>query len=520
MIKNFSKYIKETIDNNGYFIPQQIFKLFKYDLNKIDDYLNKNVVDQVVRFTDKQGKIRQFRVNKCFVMRWPWGIILSRNEKDNGVISKIMRGIEVNMDNEKTSHSVAITKPIKIIEIDKTLDPYDEEDWDINETIDNEGAFLVNDIYLKNNKDIELTVLDIENILKNKLFRVENENGIPMYGPKYSLFSIVYHIKTKTNKTFFEFECVDNRKFFVYLSDTIRWKDKVFNENDPYDEEDWNINENKVFETFVMPKIFYQITPDKNIPDIIENGLQIKYSKQHKRREGIYLTDDEFTALNYENMYDEPCTLLEIDSSYLDPKHFGPDDYELQDFLDQDPKLRKKYGDDWRWIHWENSLKICNQVMYHDDIPKEAIKIVKENKVNENFEEDDTMIINTLELRKELGETNFPNDDYENFFFTKKISDKFLEIMKHHLIGNKISFTGYYYHYNDAEKSYKCEDLTVNKVDLNLANVLVITSNQWGILWDSKIVGGAVDERYPIIVKPRKRRITELDPYGEEEWDD
>lgn len=128
------------------------------------------------------------------------------------------------------------------------------------------------------------------------------------------------------------------------------------------------LDENNIEDTF-----FYHITPTKNLKNVLENGLIPEYSKQSKGKKGIYLTNDKFTAENYSNMYDEPTTLLKINSKYLDEKYFEPDDYELIDYL----KSNNVEYDDWYDVPWQQSLEWTNQIKYINKIPKEAISIIE-----------------------------------------------------------------------------------------------------------------------------------------------
>jgi hypothetical protein len=143
------------------------------------------------------------------------------------------------------------------------------------------------------------------------------------------------------------------------------------------------------------------------------------------------------------------------------------------------------------------------------------------NDINEqHIDPRETTTIDTLEIRKELGETKFPdeNTNYENFSFNNKISEKFLKKIREILVGNVISYYGYYYCSADNEKFYECKNLLVYRINLNLNNVLCIKSREWPY-GGSEISGGAVDERYPITVKIRPKIYRPEDPYGEENWE-
>ena len=141
-------------------------------------------------------------------------------------------------------------------------------------------------------------------------------------------------------------------------------------------------------------------------------------------------------------------------------------------------------------------------------------------KLFEEFSEIEEQVINTLEIRKELGETNFPDEniDYEDFTFNNRISERFLERMKEILRGNTVSFKGYCYRSVEKERFYECEDLLVDRITINLNNVLCIYSKEWPT-GERVVIGGAVDERHPITVKIKPRIYRADDPYGEEDWD-
>lgn len=125
-----------------------------------------------------------------------------------------------------------------------------------------------------------------------------------------------------------------------------------------------------------LPDYLYHVTPEENLKDIKENGLQAK--KSESSSEGVYLSDDEFTAANYASMRpDVDHVLLKIDTSYLDKEKLGPDDYELEDFLERnDWEVGGKYYDSVYDLTWNQSLKYVNQLVYYDDVPVEAIEVV------------------------------------------------------------------------------------------------------------------------------------------------
>lgn len=131
-----------------------------------------------------------------------------------------------------------------------------------------------------------------------------------------------------------------------------------------------------------LPNVLYHATASDNVSAIMDRGMDPK--KSESASEGIYLSDDEYTAANYANMRPErDHVMLKIDTSYLDPDEFGPDDYELRDFLEMN---------DWEYngveydsvydVPWWKSLEMVNQIVYYDIIPSESITPVKSKFLN------------------------------------------------------------------------------------------------------------------------------------------
>ena len=128
-----------------------------------------------------------------------------------------------------------------------------------------------------------------------------------------------------------------------------------------------------------LPKYLYHLTSDENYKNILMEGfLNPKYSKQSKRKKGIYLSDDISVAENYRFFYEpnEKVVLLKIKTSSLNEDSFYPDDYELQDFLndggwgvDEDIEYSR-----WYDVPWQLSLKWVNQIQYLEPIPISEIK--------------------------------------------------------------------------------------------------------------------------------------------------
>lgn len=143
------------------------------------------------------------------------------------------------------------------------------------------------------------------------------------------------------------------------------------------------------FESFVnekksvLPEYLYHLTSSEKYENIKQEGLHPHYSIQSKREKGIYLAGDVYVAENYFGFYDSgtEVVLLKVLTKGLIPEKFGPDDYELQDFLndggwgnsDRKIKLYHNCHD----VPWELSLKWVNQVQYHDTIPQQNIEVIK-----------------------------------------------------------------------------------------------------------------------------------------------
>ncbi len=133
----------------------------------------------------------------------------------------------------------------------------------------------------------------------------------------------------------------------------------------------------------VLPPYLYHLTSLEKFNNIKkEGGLNPKHSKQSKGKKGIYLTDDISVAKNYSGFYDfgTELVLLKISTDGMVLSELSPDDYELQDFLDDDgwgiKDKRIKNYEYWYEVPWELSLEWVNQVQYHHLIPIENIEII------------------------------------------------------------------------------------------------------------------------------------------------
>lgn len=130
--------------------------------------------------------------------------------------------------------------------------------------------------------------------------------------------------------------------------------------------------------------ILYHVTAQKNLRNILLDGLDPLKSKSSLK--AIFLSNDRYTALNYGSMHAiEPYALLEISLHDLDQSELGPDNYELQEWLeDQGEEVRSALGVSyWGECSWEQSLEWCCQVAYHVPISPASIKVLKRFEVDE-----------------------------------------------------------------------------------------------------------------------------------------
>lgn len=124
--------------------------------------------------------------------------------------------------------------------------------------------------------------------------------------------------------------------------------------------------------------ILYHVTLQKNLKNILVDGLDPQKSKSSLK--AIFLSNDKFTALNYAPMHSvEPYVLLEVSVGDLEQSELGPDNYELQDWLDNldDDRLSELGVSNWDECSWEQSLEWCCQVAYHAPISPESIRVLK-----------------------------------------------------------------------------------------------------------------------------------------------
>ena len=120
----------------------------------------------------------------------------------------------------------------------------------------------------------------------------------------------------------------------------------------------------------------YHATPAENLPSIRRKGL-VPGIQTYGAQNGVYVSDDASVAANYSGFDPEKkWVLLTIDGSQLDSSKFGPDDYELQDVLDNidEEDAIERYGSDrWSDFSAEQSMRLVNQAVYNGVIPPSAI---------------------------------------------------------------------------------------------------------------------------------------------------
>lgn len=125
-----------------------------------------------------------------------------------------------------------------------------------------------------------------------------------------------------------------------------------------------------------IPSVLYHGTGIDKLKDILSNGLNP--NKTNSSQKAIYLTNNPYIAFNYSSYLgdrdEENHIILEIKISNLNSNKFGADDYELQDMIDDDeyPELIKGRTS-WKEFTPEESLRICEQLVYYDLIPASNI---------------------------------------------------------------------------------------------------------------------------------------------------
>lgn len=131
-----------------------------------------------------------------------------------------------------------------------------------------------------------------------------------------------------------------------------------------------------------LPRFLYHGTPAQNLPSILREGLSP--SRATSSQEAVYLAGSRGTAANYAGMYrDDEFAMLRVDTSVLDPALLGPDDYELQDLLDDNERSEGENYPDlagidrWNHVSWQDSLRHADQVVYRGVIPPSALTLLE-----------------------------------------------------------------------------------------------------------------------------------------------
>lgn len=171
--------------------------------------------------------------------------------------------------------------------------------------------------------------------------------------------------------------------------------------------------------------VLYHGTKAKYVPEILRGGLSAAKSKSSLQ--AVFLTDDVGMARNYTLMDmekgDKPV-VLRIDVSKLDKDKLGPDNYELQQFLDGEmgDVPEELEGMSWDDLSWEESLQYVNQAAYHGDIPPEAIHVVSLSKILfesvQPPEPKQADMLDALEMVRESYPEEMENKELEDFDLT------------------------------------------------------------------------------------------------------
>lgn len=141
-----------------------------------------------------------------------------------------------------------------------------------------------------------------------------------------------------------------------------------------------------------IPARLYHGTCAGFAPVIERHGLRAAESKPKggANRQGVYLTDDYHTAVDYGELIcdrhhhgEHDIVVFEVNLGRLDPGLLQPDDYDLQDAVQGgeiagsepiDPRLRGFTR--WDEVPWQVSLAVTHQVFYAGSIPADALRIV------------------------------------------------------------------------------------------------------------------------------------------------
>jgi hypothetical protein len=127
--------------------------------------------------------------------------------------------------------------------------------------------------------------------------------------------------------------------------------------------------------------LLYHCTQKKNLPTIMASGLSAEKSESSLK--AVFLSDCPFLTEGYSQQRPESeHVVLTIDLAALDPSLLGPDNYELQDWLEGDGGEQAVLVGVTHWSEatWEQSLEWCNQVAYSGVIAPSAIRPFKDKR--------------------------------------------------------------------------------------------------------------------------------------------
>lgn len=113
-------------------------------------------------------------------------------------------------------------------------------------------------------------------------------------------------------------------------------------------------------------RVLYHVSPAEKLDSIMSSGLDPARSESSLK--AVFLASDPHTASEYLLMHNvDDGVLFEIDQSKLSASKLGPDNYELQDYLDERDK-----DEYWRDFTWQQSLRLVHQVAYYGKISPKA----------------------------------------------------------------------------------------------------------------------------------------------------
>lgn len=128
-----------------------------------------------------------------------------------------------------------------------------------------------------------------------------------------------------------------------------------------------------------LPCTLYHCTTVEALKSILSEGLLP--SQSQSTLPAVFLSDCPHLASGYAGQRpDVHHVLLAIEFAGLDPEQLGPDNCELQNWLDDqgDEHARLTGVTHWSEASWQQSLEWCNQVAYAGRIPPSAISVVKD----------------------------------------------------------------------------------------------------------------------------------------------